>query len=82
MVKRPWHPFEHMYKKGFAVGETDIREDAIFFRWWDECYVVPTLQACKIWTWAGPNIFAKRSAVRKLVKEGNAVRFYPKYVEE
>ena len=71
-----WPDF--LYEKGIAHGDPDIREDAVFFRFREECYVVPTVQACEIWDCRGSNIYAKRSDIRKLVKKGLAERWQKK----
>ena len=77
-------PFPELhYAKGDAVGESDIRLDAVFFRFKDEMFIVPTLYACKIWDKRGGTwIFAKISKIRKLEKMGMAKRYTPEFKEE
>ena len=77
-MKRDWHPNQAVYDKGIATGEPDVREDAIVFRWWEEVYIVPTNVAQEIWDARGHFIYAKRSALRKMVKTKKAERWYPK----
>ena len=77
-------PFPEMcYAKGVAVGESDIRLDAVFFRFREEMYIVPTIAACRIWDHRGGTwIYAPIAKIRKLEKRGLAKRYTPEFKEE
>lgn len=75
--KRDWHPNGHLYEQGTAVGQSDVREDAVVFRWWDEIYVVPTFAAGKFMEMRGDNIYAAYKDLKKAEEKDPSIRWYP-----
>lgn len=65
-----WPPQnEELYRQGVAVGQSNIRNDAITFRWRDEVYEFPTIEALRVAKYNNYFYVAKVKALRKLYKE-------------
>ena len=61
--------FQSVYERGFAVGHSDIRRDAIVLQYKDEIFDLPTVQAMKVARWNGYFYEAPIEALRKLEAE-------------
>lgn len=60
--------FEVMFKKGIAIGQTDIQRDEITFRFRRELFTFPTFDAIPISRFNGYCYEAKIKDLRKLDK--------------
>ena len=69
MSYTPQHAYESLYKRGIAVGHSDIRRDSIDFRWRNEFFSFPTFQALTAAHYTGQFYEAKVKTLRKLQSE-------------
>lgn len=60
---------EGIYKRGLAVGQTNIREDSMTLRWRDEVYEFVLSDALKVATYNGYWYSAPIKKVRALAKK-------------
>ena len=61
--------FEHVYKRGIAVGESNVRNDKLIFRFRDETFEFPTEKAIHIARYNGYFYEAPIDELRKLEAE-------------
>ena len=61
--------FEHVYERGIAVGESDIKNDAMVFRFRDEKFKFPAVKAHAIARYNGYWYEAPIDEVRRLEAE-------------
>ena len=61
--------FEGVYRRGVAVGESNIRTDTMTFRWRDEVFEFSTSDALKVAVYNGYFYEAKVKQLRKLALE-------------
>ena len=66
--KWPADPFEGVYKRGKAMGEADVRNDEMTFRFRNEVFTFPTMHCIHIARFNGYWYEAKISELRKLAK--------------
>ena len=62
-------PFTEFYEKGLAVGVSDVKHDAMIFRFRDEQFTLTTLQACKAMKWNGRTYEMPIAKLRGLLKK-------------
>ena len=61
--------FASVYERGFAVGHSDIRRDAIVLQYKDEIFDLPTSVALRVARWNGYWYEAPIEQLRKLDAE-------------
>ena len=61
--------YDLVYKRGIAVGHSNIRDDSLTFRWRDEVYEVPILQAIPPATHNGYYYEMKIKTLRQLAQK-------------
>jgi len=67
-MKLPKDPFEGLWARGVAIGQTDILNDEITFRFRKKLYTFPTMDAMNITWYNGYFYEARISEVRKLAR--------------
>lgn len=65
----PMAAWEPLYKRGIAIGQADIHNDMMHFRFRKQLFSFPTVDVCHIATYNGYWYEARVSALRKLAKE-------------
>ena len=64
-MAKSFEPFSELYKKGIAVGSPDIKTDTVTFRFKDELFEIPTIDAHPLSEWNGYFVEADIKKLRK-----------------
>ena len=64
--------YSAFYKRGLAVGQSNIYKDIMEFRFKDEVFVFPTFAVWDVTRWNGKVFEADVKALRKIQKKAHA----------
>jgi hypothetical protein len=65
-LRKDYEPYSEVYKKGYAVGHSNVRTDTMTLRFHDELYEMPTGVATEVARWNGYFYEAKIEQLRAL----------------
>lgn len=68
LSKEAFEPHAALYEKGIAVGQSDVKNDLLVFRFGEEVFEFPTIELVGKTEWNGYFYTMKADKLRKLAK--------------